>query len=91
MSGWHVHPGVHSVVVLSGTLTVYDDHCVRTDDRPGEIYLGGDKATRCPQRGDGRPQRRHYPHRQLHEALSRYACVRSDGVRCQMMAANVRS
>ena len=40
-SGWHVHPGVHSVVVLSGTLTIYDEHCVRTDYGPGEIYLGG--------------------------------------------------
>lgn len=40
-SGWHVHPGVHSVVVLSGTLTIYDEHCVRTDYGPGETYLGG--------------------------------------------------
>ena len=43
-SGWHVHPGVHSVVVLSGTLTIYDEHCVRTDYGPGEIYLGGNAA-----------------------------------------------
>ena len=40
-SGWHVHPGVHSVVVLSGTLTIYDERCVRTDYGPGETYLGG--------------------------------------------------
>lgn len=40
-SGWHVHPGVHSVVVLSGTLTIYDDNCVRTDYGPGQSYLGG--------------------------------------------------
>lgn len=40
-SGWHVHPGVHSVVVLSGTLTIYDEHCVRTDYGPGDTYLGG--------------------------------------------------
>jgi quercetin dioxygenase-like cupin family protein len=40
-SGWHLHPGVHSVVVLSGTLTIYDEHCVRTDYGPGETYLGG--------------------------------------------------
>lgn len=40
-SGWHVHPGVHSVVVLAGTLTMYDEHCVRTDYGPGETYLGG--------------------------------------------------
>ena len=40
-SGWHVHPGVHTVVVLSGTLTIYDDNCVRTDYGPGQSYLGG--------------------------------------------------
>jgi quercetin dioxygenase-like cupin family protein len=40
-SGWHVHPGVHSVVVLSGTLTIYDERCVRTAYGPGEIFLGG--------------------------------------------------
>ena len=40
-SGWHVHPGVHSVVVLSGTLTIYDENCGRTDYGPGQMYLGG--------------------------------------------------
>lgn len=40
-SGWHVHPGVHAVVVLSGTLTVYDEACRRHDYRPGQTYLGG--------------------------------------------------
>lgn len=40
-SGWHVHPGVHSVVVLSGTLTVYDEVCGRQDYGPGKTYLGG--------------------------------------------------
>lgn len=40
-SGWHVHPGVHSVVVLSGTLTVYDEKCGRTEYAPGQRYLGG--------------------------------------------------
>jgi len=42
-SGWHMHPGVHSVVVLSGTLTIYDEHCVRTNYGPGDTYLGGNK------------------------------------------------
>lgn len=42
-SGWHVHPGVHSVVVLSGTLTVYDEECGRREFGPGETYLGGDR------------------------------------------------
>lgn len=41
-SGWHVHPGLHSVVVLEGTLTIYDAACVRHQFRPGETYLGGD-------------------------------------------------
>ena len=40
-SGWHVHPGLHSVVVLHGTLTVYDETCVRTDYGAGQTYLGG--------------------------------------------------
>ncbi len=43
-SGWHVHPGVHSVVVLSGTLTVYDERCARTEYGPGQTYLGGSEA-----------------------------------------------
>lgn len=40
-SGWHVHPGVHSVVVLSGTLSVYDENCLRTEYAAGQTYLGG--------------------------------------------------
>ena len=40
-SGWHVHPGVHSVVVLSGALTIYDETCGRTEYGPGQTYLGG--------------------------------------------------
>jgi quercetin dioxygenase-like cupin family protein len=41
-SGWHVHPGMHSVVVLTGTLTIYDQDCRRQQFGPGETYLGGD-------------------------------------------------
>ena len=41
-SGWHVHPGLHSVVVLDGTLTIYDEACERRQFRPGDTYLGGD-------------------------------------------------
>lgn len=40
-SGWHLHYGVHSVVVLGGTLTVYDEACQRRDYGPGTSYLGG--------------------------------------------------
>lgn len=43
-SGWHVHSGLHSVVVLSGTLTVYDDNCQRHQYVAGETYLGGRTA-----------------------------------------------
>lgn len=40
-SGWHVHPGLHAVVVLSGTLTIYDEGCHGRDYGAGESYLGG--------------------------------------------------
>jgi len=40
-SGWHVHPGVHAVVVLSGALTVYDEGCRSRDYAAGQIYVGG--------------------------------------------------
>ena len=42
-SGWHVHPGLHSVVVIAGSLTVYDERCQRHDFGPGEAHLGGDR------------------------------------------------
>ena len=42
-SGWHVHPGLHSVVVLSGTLTFHDERCQRHDVGPGDAYVGGDR------------------------------------------------
>ena len=42
-SGWHVHPGLHSVVVLSGTLTFYDEGCDGHQVGPGDAYLGGDR------------------------------------------------
>jgi quercetin dioxygenase-like cupin family protein len=40
-SGWHVHSGVHSVVVLAGVLTVFDEGCTGHDFGPGSTYLGG--------------------------------------------------
>jgi hypothetical protein len=36
-----VHPGVHSVVVVAGVLTVFDDACTRHEFGPGSTYLGG--------------------------------------------------
>ena len=40
-SGWHVHPGVHEVTVLSGFLTIYGRDCQRHAYGPGERYVGG--------------------------------------------------
>jgi len=40
-SGWHVHPGLHAVYVLSGSLTVYDAACQAHTYGPGDSYVGG--------------------------------------------------
>ncbi len=40
-SGWHTHPGIHAVSVLSGVLTVYDDQCRLQTFEPGRPYVGG--------------------------------------------------
>jgi quercetin dioxygenase-like cupin family protein len=40
-SGWHVHPGIHAVHVLSGSLTVYDENCVGRTYGPDQSYVGG--------------------------------------------------
>jgi quercetin dioxygenase-like cupin family protein len=40
-SGWHAHPGIHAVAVLSGTLTVYDGQCERQTFEAGQPYVGG--------------------------------------------------
>jgi quercetin dioxygenase-like cupin family protein len=34
-SGWHHHPGVVTVVVSSGSVTFWDEHCNKTDYGPG--------------------------------------------------------
>ena len=34
-SGWHSHPGVVLVIVASGSLMVYDEHCVGTPHTAG--------------------------------------------------------
>jgi len=52
-SGWHVHPGMHSVVVLSGTLTVYDENCARREYGAGQSYLGGRQPHLARNEGDG--------------------------------------
>jgi quercetin dioxygenase-like cupin family protein len=40
-SGWHMHRGVHAVVVLAGTLTIYGADCDRQNYEVGQTYLGG--------------------------------------------------
>ena len=40
-SGWHLHTGMHAVVVLSGTLTIVDGECRRHTYGPGQSYVGG--------------------------------------------------
>ena len=44
-SGWHAHPGVVLVTVLSGSLVVYDDHCTPTVYAAGSAFTeSGDDA-----------------------------------------------
>ena len=40
-SGWHTHPGIHAVSVLSGVLSVYDEQCRLQTFEPGRPYVGG--------------------------------------------------
>ncbi len=40
-SGWHTHPGLHAVAVVSGTLTVYGPGCTPRTVGPGDSYVGG--------------------------------------------------
>jgi quercetin dioxygenase-like cupin family protein len=38
-SGWHHHPGIVVVVVRSGTVTFYDEHCHADVHRAGETFI----------------------------------------------------
>ena len=42
-SGWHRHPGLHLVTVVSGTLTVYDQDCTPATYGAGQEYVGGEE------------------------------------------------
>ena len=42
-SGWHRHPGLHLVIVVSGTLTVYSEDCTAATFGPGQEYVGGEE------------------------------------------------
>lgn len=44
-SGWHSHPGMVFVTVVSGSLTFYDDHCRATVYAAGSAFVeSGDGA-----------------------------------------------
>jgi quercetin dioxygenase-like cupin family protein len=40
-TGWHTHPGPNIVLVVSGGLTLTDDHCNSTHYGPGEGFSTG--------------------------------------------------
>lgn len=42
-SGWHRHPGLHLVNVVSGTLTVYDQDCTPETYGARQEYVGGEE------------------------------------------------
>ena len=40
-SGWHHHPGVILVLVKTGTVTVWDQNCAKTDYSAGQAFIEG--------------------------------------------------
>ncbi|MDQ4068873.1 MAG: cupin domain-containing protein [Actinomycetota bacterium] len=52
-SGWHSHPGIHAVAVISGVLTVYDSQCQRHTFEPGRPYVGGQQPHLVRNETDG--------------------------------------
>ena len=44
-SGWHSHPGIVIVTVLSGTVTFYDDLCVGTPHAAGTTFIEANGVT----------------------------------------------
>ena len=40
-TGWHTHPGPNIVMVVQGSLTVIDEHCVETQYGPGQGLATG--------------------------------------------------
>jgi quercetin dioxygenase-like cupin family protein len=44
-SGWHTHPGIVLVTVVSGSLTFFDEHCQATVHAAGSAFVeSGDDA-----------------------------------------------
>jgi quercetin dioxygenase-like cupin family protein len=44
-SGWHSHPGVVLVTVVTGTVTFYDDQCAAATHPAGTSFVESDGAT----------------------------------------------
>lgn len=51
-SGWHSHPGIHAVAVMSGVLTVVDGQCRPQTVEPGRPYVGGQEPHLVANRTD---------------------------------------
>lgn len=51
-SGWHSHPGIHAVAVVSGVLTVVDAQCQAQTVEPGRPYVGGQEPHLVANRTD---------------------------------------
>ena len=42
-NGWHSHPGVVFVTLISGSVTWYDENCIATDYKAGDSWAEGSK------------------------------------------------
>jgi quercetin dioxygenase-like cupin family protein len=40
-TGWHTHPGPNIVLVVTGSFTLIDEHCVETQYGPGQGFATG--------------------------------------------------
>ena len=43
-AGWHFHPGPVFVVIREGTLSVWDEDCVKNEYSPGEVFFEAGRA-----------------------------------------------
>lgn len=40
-TGWHTHPGPNIVMIVKGSFTVIDEHCIETHYGPGQGFATG--------------------------------------------------
>ena len=40
-TGWHTHPGPNIVVIVTGSFTLRDEHCIETQYGPGQGFATG--------------------------------------------------